>query len=179
MSRLMPPKLFRAALLRSAFCLGLCLPAQALDSLPLLSGDVAEGSIIRAGSDGLTLLLASGGSRTVAADDLAPDAVPLVEAWKQANPALSDVYMKFDKPPVPKRTVEPSRNGIPSGVSGMVSVGIVINDSGKVVEAKVIRSQHEALEEPTIEAVSRWVFEPARVGSNAVSCYIVVPVRFN
>lgn len=175
----MPTKLSRAALLRSAICLGLCLQAQAFESLPLASGDVAEGLIIRTGSDGLTMLLSSGGSRTVAADDLAPAAVPVVEAWKQANPALSNVYMKFDKPPVPKRTVEPSRNGIPSGVTGMVSVGIVINDSGKVVEAKVIRSQHEALEEATIDAVSRWIFEPARVGSSAVSCYIVVPVRFN
>mgnify|MGYP001230985071 CR=1 FL=1 len=66
-----------------------------------------------------------------------------------------------------------------SGVSGEVLVEFVVDEAGRVLSPRVLRSSHREFEEPTINAVSRWRFEPGTRRSKPVRFKMVVPVKFN
>ncbi len=172
-----------AKALQTSTFLGTLFLASSLSSLAssitLLSGEVVEGEILVANHESLIVALKDGGAKTLATDELQPESLELLRAWKDRNPRLASVHTRFDRPPVPRRTVEPARERVPAGASGMVSIGLVIDEAGRVITAEVLRSQHAGLETEAINAVRRWIFDPAEVGNSPVTSYIVVPLRFN
>lgn len=153
--------------------------AQAAAAFVLASGESVSGEILRSNSDSVILVNSSGDEVSLSVADLSSASIRELEAWRASNPSLAEVYTSFDEPPAPVRTAEPSRNLIPRGATGMVSVAIVIDSSGDVVQARIHRSQNDDLNEAALEAIQRWRFQPARVGGTAVSCFIRVPMRFN
>ncbi|PAW68264.1 MAG: hypothetical protein B9S34_02875 [Opitutia bacterium Tous-C1TDCM] len=66
-----------------------------------------------------------------------------------------------------------------SGLAGEVVVEFTIDESGRVHDARVVRSNHRMFEEPTLRAVSRWVFEPGKRAGRAVRFRMAVPVIFS
>ncbi len=66
-----------------------------------------------------------------------------------------------------------------NGVSGEVLVEFVVDESGRVLNPRVVRSTHTAFEGPTLSAVARWRFEPGTRRSKPVRFKMVVPVKFS
>ena len=82
--------------------------------------------------------------------------------------------------PVPVHIVNPThpwemrRLGIP----GDVDVCLVIDPTGKVIDAQVASSTDPVFEEPAISALKQWTFKPASLAGLAYTTRAVVPVRF-
>lgn len=66
-----------------------------------------------------------------------------------------------------------------SGQQGEVVLEFVVDESGKVSEAAVVRSDHPAFEEPALEALQKWKFKPGSAKGKPVAVKIRVPIVFN
>lgn len=112
--------------------------------------------------------------------DLSPDSAREVESWARENPHLVDVYLKFDQPPTPAQTNNPA-NYMDKELkreTGMVTVDVVISESGEVLWASVARSSNDRLNDASIAAVSEWRFKPAMVNGSPIRSRIRVPFRY-
>lgn len=82
--------------------------------------------------------------------------------------------------PVPLRTVAPE---YPyelkrSGVTGLVNVVCLVDEQGRVQEAAVEQSTHDAFAAPAVDALQRWTFQPARRDGQPVAMRVNIPVNF-
>lgn len=66
-----------------------------------------------------------------------------------------------------------------AGITGRVQVAFVVNTHGEVADAFVERSNSPAFDEPALEAVLAWKFEPATVDGWPVSTRMRVPIVFS
>jgi protein TonB len=65
-----------------------------------------------------------------------------------------------------------------AGIAGAVLVEFVVDSSGQVSDACVVRSNQREFEEPTLRAVLRWHFEPGTRHGRKVPFRMQVPVTF-
>lgn len=65
-----------------------------------------------------------------------------------------------------------------SGLRGEVVVDFVVDIEGRVRDAYVARSLNPAFDDPALEAVRKWRFEPGRDGNVPVKTHMQVPVIF-
>ena len=81
---------------------------------------------------------------------------------------------------VPVRTVAPEMPVafMREGGSGLVTVSFKVDEQGNVQEAKVEKSTHRILEEPTLRALKKWKFKPATEDGVAVVSHVTIPVKF-
>jgi len=63
-------------------------------------------------------------------------------------------------------------------VECVVTLVFVVDATGKVVSPKVEKSNDPAFNQPALDAVKRWKFEPAVRGGQRVSCRMRAPMRF-
>jgi protein TonB len=68
-------------------------------------------------------------------------------------------------------------DAVAAGISGTVLAEIVINESGNVTDAKVVRSI-PLLDDAALQAVRHWHFEPTVVNGQGVPVRMVVTVNF-
>jgi protein TonB len=95
--------------------------------------------------------------------------------------ALADAPgAEFDVRPEPVKSPPPAYPEKLKGmdVAGVVAVKMQIDESGNVVQATALKSNHAAFEPPAVEAVLKWKFKPATKDGKAVVATIVLPVRF-
>ncbi len=87
----------------------------------------------------------------------------------------------LDNSPRTKAQIAPSYPAAErsAGITGEVLVEFIVDESGHVQHAHVVRSTAAAFESPTIRAVERWRFEPGKKNGRAVRFRMVVPVSFN
>ncbi|MEM9157601.1 MAG: energy transducer TonB [Verrucomicrobiota bacterium] len=93
--------------------------------------------------------------------------------------ALSASYAsekKWDVQPAVKKTVAPAN---PSGITGMVSALIEIDEKGMVINAEIAKTTNESLNAPVLEALKKWRFSPAKLDGKAIKCKIKVPFKFS
>ncbi|MDQ5978575.1 MAG: periplasmic protein TonB [Verrucomicrobiota bacterium] len=85
-----------------------------------------------------------------------------------------------DEPPVPVRTVPPvfPEEMRRDGISGVVTVSILIDEKGNVQEPKVVKTSHEAFSQPAMDALAKWKFKPAKQGGEAVAMRVNIPIQF-
>lgn len=90
-----------------------------------------------------------------------------------------DVHFVPDEDPVPIFAPKPEYPDLAmqAQVEGTVVVRALVRRDGRVGETRVERGI-PLLNEAAVAAVSRWTFAPARTNRVAVSCWVVVPVRF-
>jgi protein TonB len=63
---------------------------------------------------------------------------------------------------------------------GVVLLDVLVDANGRAGEVSVSSSSGFAvLDNAAVQAVRRWIFEPARTGGVAVSSRVKVPVRFS
>ena len=65
-----------------------------------------------------------------------------------------------------------------SGLRGEVLVDFTVDKSGRVTNAFVVRTLNPAFDEPALEAVRQWKFEPGRSNGVPVPVHMQVPVVF-
>jgi protein TonB len=92
----------------------------------------------------------------------------------------NDEFVKPDTPPVPVRTPPPQypSNLRRDGVTGIVTVAIVVDEKGSVVSAAINKSSNADFEAPSLDAVKRWKFKPATKDNQAVAAKVIVPLHF-
>lgn len=149
-------------------------------SLSTKEGAVHEGTIAGLFKGIVTIGATDGAETEVSVDALEPSSADAVTKWAKQNPHLVDVYQKFDSPPSPAKTNNPSRFLDRDLVEekGMVAVDIVISEKGEVIWANVAKSSNENLNEASVEAISEWKFKPAMVGGSPIRSRIRVPFKY-
>jgi protein TonB len=65
-----------------------------------------------------------------------------------------------------------------AGVRGTVILEVRLDERGRVSEVMVLRGQRFGLTESAVAAVSRWRYEPARLGDRAVPVLMTVTINF-
>lgn len=66
------------------------------------------------------------------------------------------------------------------GVTGTVTVRLLVNAAGGVEQAHVVSATPPGVFEASVlEAVRQWRFLPARRAGKAVAAWVVAPVRFD
>jgi len=91
------------------------------------------------------------------------------------------VYTKVDQNPTPLKTPEPKYpvSLRREGVSGIVAVTCIIDETGKVINAKASKSTRPEFEQPALDAIHNWVFKPAIKDGKPVKVRVTIPFRFN
>ncbi|TSA17797.1 energy transducer TonB [bacterium] len=98
------------------------------------------------------------------------------QAKKQAPPD----YVKYDQPPEVVKQVHPDypNEALASKAEGTVWVNVWIDESGNVVEAKVMKSSTEVFNQAAMAAAKQWTFKPAITNGKPVAVWVMVPFRF-
>jgi periplasmic protein TonB len=66
-----------------------------------------------------------------------------------------------------------------AGVQGVTTLRVRVLENGRVGEVVVDTSAgFRDLDFAAVEAVKKWLFEPARQGKDAVSVWVMLPVKF-
>jgi periplasmic protein TonB len=80
--------------------------------------------------------------------------------------------------PIPVNQSQPNIPSSLKGVAGKVFVGFIVDESGKVVSPRVLKTENESLNEIAMDCVAKWKFKPAQKDGANVSMRVVVPIRF-
>jgi len=95
-----------------------------------------------------------------------PPDPPAVPAGEQAPKALSRV-----NPVYPEAAKE-------KGLQGTVTVELVVDEAGKVADARVLKSTDPVFDAPSLEAVRQWTFEPPLQEGKPVRARFAVTIAF-
>lgn len=127
----------------------------------------------------ITLLIAglSGVSVSIAAEKAAP-----ADEAKATTPGVVEVVQikGMDQVPVVVKQVAPSypMELRERGVQGVVMVDMLVDSTGRVVDATVARASHPVFAERAIEAAKAWTFKPAMADGRAITTRVRVPFEF-
>jgi protein TonB len=91
-----------------------------------------------------------------------------VDASRLDNPPRASVQTPPAYPPVARAM----------GLGGEVWVEFAVDEAGRVLRARVVRSSDPMFDEPTLRAVAKWRFEPGRKNGRPVSFRMVAPVSY-
>lgn len=99
---------------------------------------------------------------------------------QQAKKQAPAEYVKYDQPPEVVKQVQPDypNEALASKAEGMVWVNVWIDESGKVVEAKAMKSSAEVFNQAALAAAKQWTFKPAVLNDKPVAVWVMVPFRF-
>jgi len=91
------------------------------------------------------------------------------------------VYTKVDVKPIPIRTPPPEypKQLKREGVSGVVAVSIVIDETGAVIGSSVVKSTNPDFNDATLDAVKKWKFKPALIDGKPVKMRVTLPIKFS
>jgi protein TonB len=86
----------------------------------------------------------------------------------------------LDNPPQTRVQTAPAYppNARATGLGGEVWVEFAVDESGRVLHPRVVRSNDPIFDEPTLRAVAKWRFEPGRKSGRPVSFRMIVPVTY-
>jgi protein TonB len=119
----------------------------------------------------------------VSAERIAPTAPPApapaptrVAIREGALIALEDA----DSPPRITKIVKPSYPpfALQAHIGGIVVLRVLVSEQGTPLQIEVTRRVGAGLTEAAVEAVRRWVFEPARKDGLPVRTWMVIPIPF-
>ena len=66
-----------------------------------------------------------------------------------------------------------------AGAQGVTLLKLRVLENGKVGEVQIERSAgHVDLDNAAVDAVKRWLFQPARMGTIPVAVWVLLPVKF-
>lgn len=95
------------------------------------------------------------------------------------RPVIS--FTSLDNPPRTRSQVAPLYPAAAkaSGLAGEVLVEFVVDEQGRVIRARVVKSSNSVFDLPTLKAVERWRFEPGKKTGQPVRFRMVAPVVFS
>ncbi len=150
------------------------------DTLVSTDGTTYEGSISYANEREVTIQTKDGQLSVLEIASLEPASAAAVGEWSKTNPEFDGVYSKWDKKPVVVRSrtaITPPELNAP-GFHGIVSLNVILDESGKVSRATVSKSTHEGLEEAAISTMRKWSFRPAQISGNNVKAHVTISFKF-
>jgi TonB family protein len=65
-----------------------------------------------------------------------------------------------------------------SGVQGVATVDMLIDSTGRVIEAKAVRATTPEFAAEAVEAAKAWVFKPAEAAGHKITARVQVPFEF-
>jgi periplasmic protein TonB len=89
--------------------------------------------------------------------------------------------LEVDVIPTPSKTVAPvyPAQQRQDKTSGKVLLEFVVDEKGVVSQVKVVQSSHAAFNQPAIDALRKWTFEPGLKDGKAVKVRMRIPLIFN
>jgi protein TonB len=99
-----------------------------------------------------------------------------------ARQERAEVFVAFDTPPKPIRIHKPEYPELArqAHAEGLVIVQVTIDETGRVINASVIKSDTiQSLEEAAIKAAYKCLFKPAKQRDVPVKARITLPFRFS
>jgi TonB family protein len=104
------------------------------------------------------------------------DIASLTQEKRTPPPDVAQV----DREPVLKKKAEPRYPELAkkAGIEGKVWVKLRIDTDGKVIDAQLIKADHESLVEAALEAAKKFEFEPAIMKGKPVAVWVTVPFAF-
>jgi RNA polymerase sigma factor (sigma-70 family) len=95
-------------------------------------------------------------------------------------PPSADELKTMDRAPVVKHRVAPAYPFAlrEAGISGEAIVSMLVDSTGEVKSAHVVRSTHPGFEQPALEAVQQWKFDSGQKRGRAVNTVMEVPIVF-
>lgn len=89
-------------------------------------------------------------------------------------------YVKYDQPPEVVKQVQPDypNEALANKAEGTVWVNVWIDETGNVVEAKVMKTEAEVFNQAAVAAAKQWTFKPAILNGKPVAVWVMVPFRF-
>jgi periplasmic protein TonB len=89
-------------------------------------------------------------------------------------------FIPVDEQPVPIFQANPDypESARHSGMEGTVWVKLLVDRSGIVVKAVVMKSDNPVFNETSMEAGLKWRFKPAKLNGEAIAVWAAVPFRF-
>lgn len=97
-------------------------------------------------------------------------------------PGPGDVFdaAQLDAMPRPMKQVPPAYPAAlrDFGITGRARVSFVIDAAGKVGDAKVLSSTHDAFEQPALDALAQWQFAPGQKNGAAVNARVQMELVF-
>lgn len=100
-----------------------------------------------------------------------------------AKATTGDVFdaAQLDAMPRPTKQVPPAYPAalLDFGIAGRARVSFVIDAEGKVVDAKVLSSTHDAFTQPALDALAQWQFAPGQKNGAAVNARVQMDLVFN
>jgi TonB family protein len=87
---------------------------------------------------------------------------------------------QVDREPVLKKRADPRYPDVArkAGIEGKVWVKLWIGTDGKVADAQLIKTDHEALVEASLDAARKFEFEPAIMKGKPTAVWVTVPFAF-
>lgn len=87
----------------------------------------------------------------------------------------------LDKIPNPLHRVAPTYpyEMKQAGISGVARVIFIVDENGRVRSPRIDSSTHREFEQPSIDAVLQWKFEPGMKDGRAVKTRMMLPLKFN
>jgi protein TonB len=88
---------------------------------------------------------------------------------------------KLTRPPAFLRRIEPVYPTAEqrAGSQAYVLAEVTIDEQGKVLEVKIMKSAGSAFDNAVTEALKKSIFVPGYIGKDAVAVRVLVPFRFN
>lgn len=102
----------------------------------------------------------------------------LCSVFVYANAQDPEVVAPTDLSKKPSTIKKVAPTGISAGVTAVVVVEVIIGKDGKVIDAKIKKSNNPDCEPACLEAVRSWEFSPGEKGGVPVATRLLVPFRF-
>jgi TonB family protein len=64
-------------------------------------------------------------------------------------------------------------------IEGSVTLAFLLNESGRVEDARVENSSRPEFEKPALDAIRRWRFRPGMKSGQPVRTYMRIPIKFH
>jgi TonB family protein len=64
------------------------------------------------------------------------------------------------------------------GIPGAVKVNLMVDETGRVTDARVASSSDPAFDDPTLAALRQWTFKPASLHGVPYASRVSVPIQF-
>jgi protein TonB len=116
---------------------------------------------------------------TIPETDFNPFAPPVIPEDSGSD---ATAFYAFDSPPQPIKQVSPQYPELAraAGAEGMVVVEVTIDETGRVIAARVVQSNTiQSLNEAAKQAAMGWLFTPAKQRDVPVKCRISIPFEFS
>jgi len=109
-------------------------------------------------------------------------AIPRTDPFapKDAEGFGSGRFMTWSEDPSPRRLVQPEYPSLAreAGIEGRVLAEALIDEEGRVTEARILHSPSPVFDEPVLQALRASLFYPAKQRDRPVKSFIRVPYEF-